>query len=263
MSSAPDALATDTLEALSDAELVTESLPCASHAGCYRWLVAFTLPVPIGLVFNAAWALLSFGVAVMACRLLAWRRERNPRMRRARQAEAEFARRFGEPALERALVDARALLATDRNIEAVVCLHGCGLPHGGPQLVGVDLGSMETTIRVHAAPWLADLWQHPERVPRIRREVGPLTLAAAERLRACVAAIGTDQGAPEDSFVKDGFPCTAVLLKRGAEPQRWQLNMSGLSPEQASHPVAQLIASLLELSRPRERSRRGKTSSSS
>lgn len=38
------------LHALSDAELVTESLPCASGAGCYPWLFALTLPLPVGLL---------------------------------------------------------------------------------------------------------------------------------------------------------------------------------------------------------------------
>jgi hypothetical protein len=237
------------LHALSDAELVTESLPCASGAGCYTWLFALTLPLPVGLLWGARWALLSLMLGVLTCRVLSWLRERSPRMRRARRAEAEFARRFGAAALNDALEDARALLARDHDVDVVLCLYGRGLPHGDQHLVRVDLGRQEATLHVHQAAYLADLWRNPERTRQLRRAQQTLTSAAVHPLRAALDAVAQDHDGPAETSVLDGFPCTLVLLRRGQAPQRWDLNLGGIEPEHEAHAVVRLISRLFELER--------------
>jgi hypothetical protein len=237
------------LQALSDSELLAATLPCASAGGCTRWLLALTLPIAIGFCFDLALALLSLVLGLSICWLLSWWRERSPRLRRARQAETEYEQRFGPPAFERTLAQASALLAQDLEVEAVVCVQGRSLPHGGQHLLRVELARSAATLHVHQAPFLADAWQLPGRAQQIWRESLTLAPANAERVRSSIEAVPPDQTGPGNTFVYDGFPVELVLLRRAVGAQRWQLNLSGVGPGHADHPVVRLVSTVFELAR--------------
>jgi hypothetical protein len=206
-----------------------------------------TLPIAIGFCFDLALALLSLVLGLSVCWLRTWWRERSPQLRRARQAEAEYEQRFGQPAFERALAEASALLARDLDVEAVVCVQGRSLPHGGQHLLRVELARSVASLHVHQAPFLADVWQQPGLAQQIRRESSTLAPASAARVRSSVQVVPPDQTGPDDTFVYDGFPVELVLLRRAVGAQRWQLNLGGVGPGHAGHPVVRLVSNVFEL----------------
>ena len=76
---------------------------------------------------------------------------------------------------------------------------------------------------------------------------GALATAAADRVRALLRELTPEALIAPAHFVRDGFPCSAVVLRKGAEPLRATLNLAGLPRELREHPCARLLGLMLDL----------------
>jgi hypothetical protein len=257
MATGPEASAAEAMRALSDAELVSASLPGASMAGCVPWLLAFTLPWPVGLIWGAPAALLALALGITVSKLSGAIRAARPAQRRARLAEHEFERRYARAAFQEAERAATAAIAGAAEPSAIALLHACSLPHGGLYFASLHVGAQIHYAGRHA-PFLGDLQQHPEWMEQLRNEAATLDATEAQRVRAILAALPSRLEIAIDDVVLDGTPCEALVLRKEREPLRVGLNLDGLRDEHRDHPVAQLLTLMLGLAAPVPPSRRAR-----
>ncbi len=204
----------------------------------------------VGAGLGSAWGSVGTALGALAalalCASILRLRERLPRVRSAREAERELAARFALSPLEQHEAEARAALEASGAPEAVLLFRAVALPHGGHRFIRIDLADA-SRIRVRSMPFLRDLASVDAPETRMLKVDRPLPAAAGERVRAQLRELTPGALVAPAHFVKDGFPCSAVVLRRGAEPLRATLNLAGLPQELKAHPCARLLGLMLEL----------------
>jgi hypothetical protein len=230
----------------SDAELVRAALDGDDSFGCYLWLIAPPLGASLGFFWGRGGAVLGMLGALALCALILRLRQLLPAVRERKRAARELELRFDLAPLEQHEANACAALEQPGAPEAVLLFEGRALPHGGHRFIRIDLAA-ESTIRVRSTPFLHDLARVEEPQRRMLKIDGPLSAVGAERVRALLRELTPEALIGPRHFVRDGFPCAAVVLRRGAEPLRASLNLAGLPAELKANPCVRLLELMLEL----------------
>lgn len=233
------------LRALSDDELVSETLPLTKHFGCnlVAGAVATTLLAVLGFGATIGSGVFVLGASLAAV-ALRWH-SATPRMCRARAAQREFGRRFGAAPLAQLLPEARAQLAGDAELEALGLFRAVSLPHGGLRSIRVELRA-RPTIAVSTSPFLGDLQRGDLNLLAVSRRELPLKAAQAERMRGLLRELRPELLTVPANFVTDGFPCEAVVLQRGAAELHARANLAGLPQALHAHPTVRLLELFLD-----------------
>lgn len=234
------------LDELTDVELVRVAELPTDRLGCWLWLSPVAFGTLLGVTLDAPSAAFGFAAALAAAWLASRIRARSPRRQQAKLAEQALAQRYCTMPIERYLPAAQAALRDDPALQAVLLLSGTGLPHGGRHFIRVELGA-SSRVRLRTLPFLHDLRDAADPAERMLSRDLPLTAASVERLHALLDALDPLKLAPPTAPVHDGFPCSALVIRRAGEPLRIDVNLSGLDGEQQKHPSAQLLLCLLEL----------------
>ena len=235
------------LDKLDDAALVHAMLPLSSSFGCNVWVSGGLISVLSGLLFGWRGGLIVLGLCVCVGVLLVRSRARSPRVQRAQAAARELVRRFGAAPLEQQLPEARAELAQDPELEALLLFRAVALPHGGQQLIRVELRP-EPRIGLRACPLPSELLRGEASTLELRRRDLPLTAAQVEPLRALLAELTPESIAlPALPAVLDGLRCEAAVLRRDGPELRVAANLAGLDASYRSHPGLRLLQLFLDL----------------
>lgn len=231
----------------SDLELIERMRAVAGDSSAAVWLLVPLASIGAGILYGEAVALGALVGSFALCALVLRLRERVPRIRRARLAEREYRRRFRLHELRDYEDEAIASLAKPGAPEVVLLFSGTGLPHGMHHFVRVDLGE-RPRLQIRRTPLPVDLLHADNPAARLFRYDQPLSAEQTARVQRVVSALTPELGAPTESAVRDGFPCAALVLRRGAEPLWTKQNLASLSPHDP-HPIAQLLRMFLELER--------------
>lgn len=238
------------LRLLDDAALVREMLPLSSSFGCNVLVSGFLVSLLSGLLFGWAGGLIVLGLSACIGFLLLRFRARSPRLLRAKRAEKELGRRFGGEPLAARLGELQAELARDPELEALALFRGEARPHGGLQLIRVELRP-QAQIALRASPFLAELQRGEASTLELHRRDLPLSAAQAERLRALLAQLTPESLAhpPPGPAGVDGLFCEAVVLRREAPALHASAWLAGRDASQDAHPSLRLFQLFLDLER--------------
>lgn len=240
-------MAHDSASAVSDRELVDRMLAGRNDSTVALWLVVPALTIPVGVVYGEKGALVALFASLALCVLLLRVRDRLPKLQTARQAELEYKRRFRLHDLQKYEAEAVASLEKPDAPEVVMLFAGQGLPHGMHHFVRIDLGDAPR-LQVRRAPLPHEVLQAEDVDNRLFRYDQPLTAAQEQKARDLLPVLTpANLASPPSHFVFDGFPCTAVLLRRGYEPIWTELNMGGLPPELREVPAARFMRLFIDL----------------
>jgi hypothetical protein len=234
---------------LEDAALVREMLPLSSSFGCNVLVSGGLVSALSMLLFGWTGGSIVLGLSACIGFLLVRFRARSPRVLRARRAEKELGRRFGAEPLEALISAARAELARDPELEAIALFRSVARPHGGLQLIRVELRPVPQ-IALRAAPFLAELQRGDASTLELRRRDLPLPAASAGRLRALLAELTPESLAqPPGPAGVDGLQCEALVLRRDAPTLHASAGFAGLDASQRSHPSLRLFQLFLDFER--------------
>jgi hypothetical protein len=240
----PSASALADLNELNDAELVQLVRLPPDRLGCWLWLAPLPLGTLLAVTLDPGVAALGFCVTLGTAWLSARIRARSPRRRLAELAKQMLAQRFCTDPIEHYEPAARAALRDDPALQTVLLFSGRALPHGGWRFIRIELGQ-SSRIALRSLPF--DLGDIPRETAGMFRCTLPLRAASAARVQALIAEIDPARPEPPAEFVYDGFPCSALVLRRDAEPLRIDVNLGGLTREQRAHPSARLLHCILDL----------------
>jgi hypothetical protein len=236
----------DDSAAVSDLELLERMRAGKNDGSLALWLLVPLATLPVGIVYGESAALVAVLGSLALCVLLLRIRDRLPRQRAARLAEREYKRRFRLYELSDYEAEAVASLAKPGAPEVVMLFSGHGLPHGIHHFVRIDLGE-QPRLQVRRAPLPIDAVAGDKPEAQLFRYDQPLSAAQASQAEDLLATLTPEVLAPPNRFVFDGFPCSAVVLRRGAEPMWTELDMAGLPAELYEHPSARLLRLFIEL----------------
>jgi hypothetical protein len=236
------------IEAMSGAELVEAARAVADRFGCFAWALAAVVGAVAAVVLEPADATLALSVAIALC--LGWKLGRRymPRVRFARLATEEFARRWWLEPLEVYEASAEERIGSGQ-ADAVVLLIGRALPHGGHRAIRLELSGSDATAEARSTPFLEDLIAGADLARQIVLPETPVQAGDAARLSALLDSLTPERVVPPRTVVLDGFPCQISVLRRSREPLRATLNLAGSSEAIATHPVRELCALVLEIER--------------
>ena len=210
------------------------------------WLIVPLVTLPVGALYGETVALAALLGSVLAVVVLVRLRERTPRVRAAKLAEREYKRRYRLYELSEYQPEAAAALEKPGAPEVIMLFSGIGLPHGTRHFVRVDLGE-EDRLQVRRALQPLDWMRAEDPAAELFRYDGPLSGENSARARRLLASLTAELLDPPNHFVFDGYPCTAVVLRRGAEPMWTKLNMANLPAQLNDHPSAKLLRMFMEL----------------
>jgi hypothetical protein len=230
----------------SDRELLVAMRAATNDRSWAIWLIVPLATMPAGAIYGEAVALAVLVASVALCVLLFRLRERLPYARAAKQAEREYKRRFRLYELTDYEAEALASLEKPGAPEVILLFSGDGLPEGTHHFVRVDLGD-EPRLQIRRALPPQDWLKVEDPEAQLFRYDGPLSDEHISRVRRLLATFTADLLVPPSHFVLEGFPCSAVVLRRGAQPMWTTLNMSNLPAELYQHPSAKLLRMFMEL----------------
>jgi hypothetical protein len=102
-------------------------------------------------------------------------------------------------------------------------------------------------LQIRRAPLPLEILQTENTETRLFRYDRPLSAAQERKARDLVVTLTPEQLVPPNHAVFDGFPCTAVMLRRGHEPMWTELNMAGLPREISELPAARFMRLFIDL----------------
>jgi hypothetical protein len=231
---------------VSDRELLARMRAGKNDSSVTLWLLVPLLTIPVGAAYGEKAALVALFASLALCVLLLRVRDRLPRLQAARLAEREYKRRFRLYDLEDYETEAIASLDKPGAPEVVMLFAGQGLPQGTHHFVRIDLGDTPR-LQVRRAPQPFEALQEETPETKLFRYDQPLSAAQENRARELVITLTPENLVPPSHAVFDGFPCTAVVLRRGHEPMWTELNMAELPPEISDVPAARFLRLFIEL----------------
>lgn len=236
------------IEAMSGAELVEAARAVADRFGCFAWAMAAVIGALAAVFLDPVDAVLVLIVAIALC--LGWKLGRRfmPRVRFARLATEEFARRWWLEPFE--VYEASAAMRIESGqADAVVLLVGRALPHGGHRAIRLELSGLDATAEARSTPFLEDLIAGADLARQIVLPETPVPSGDAARLSALIESLTPERMNTPKSLILDGFPCEVLVLRRGHERLHASLNLAASSEAIAHHPVRELCALVLEIER--------------
>jgi hypothetical protein len=231
---------------VSDRELIERMRAGRNDGSVALWLLVPLVTVPVGIKFGEQAALVAVLGSLALCVLLLRIRDRMPRQQASRLAEREYKRRFRLFEVSDYEAEAVASLRKPGAPEVIMLFSGDGLPHGIHHFVRIDLGD-EPRLQIRRAPLPGDVLEAETPESQLFRFDQPLSAAQEERVIELLATLTPEVLVPPNRFTFDGFPCSAVILRRGRDPLFTELNMAELPSELYEHPSAKLLRLFIEL----------------
>lgn len=236
----------DDLAGVSDLELLARMRAGSNERVLGLWLIVPLVTLPVAILYGESAALAALLGSIAACAVLLRLGERAPRGRAAKLAEREYRRRYRLYELSEYEPEASAALQKPDAPEVVMLFSGIGLPEGTRHFVRVDLGE-RSRLQIRRALMPLDWMRADDPAAHLFRYDGPLSEEDIARVRRMLATLTAELVVPPNRMVFDGYPCAAVVLRRGAEPIWTNLDMANLPAELYQHPSAKLLRMFIEL----------------